>query len=149
MNIVKKAALLAATAGTMVIVGATGASAAGGGGGGVQSNDCDTRVGTILDPSVAGPTGDIEIGSSCINIDYGGSAFQSNDCDTAAGIVTNTAGAAPSGDIKLGSSCSNISYPKSTSYVRSGGSSYNNNSDGLRSDGHGNYGTEQHGAYGS
>ncbi|MGW3567258.1 hypothetical protein ACWDSL_25920 [Streptomyces sp. NPDC000941] len=148
MNIAKKAALLAAAAGTMVLVGAGGASAASGGGGSVQSNECDTRTGWTSQWSGLAATGDIDITSNCVNVDYTGSAVQSNDCDTSTGPTSQWAWMAPTGDTKIGSNCSNISYPKSTTSVRSGGSGYNN-SDGLRSDGRGNYGTEQHGSYGS
>ncbi|MBD3002808.1 MULTISPECIES: hypothetical protein [unclassified Streptomyces] len=83
MQIAKKAALLAATAGTLVLLG-TGTAAANGYGGsserstGVptsfdidsfifQSNDCDTATGATTATAVGAPTGEINIGSTCIN----------------------------------------------------------------------------------
>ncbi|ASQ92323.1 hypothetical protein ACWGK6_01050 [Streptomyces violaceusniger] len=83
MQIAKKAALLAATAGTLVLLG-TGTAAAYGNGGsydrGVdtptsidissfifQSNECDTANGTALSTAAAGPTGEMKIGSTCVN----------------------------------------------------------------------------------
>ncbi|GAA1087339.1 hypothetical protein JBF12_26920 [Streptomyces javensis] len=83
MQIAKKAALLAATAGALALLG-TGTAAANGYGGSdrssttptsfdvssfiFQSNDCDTATGTTLSTAVAGPTGDMKIGSTCANI---------------------------------------------------------------------------------
>ncbi|MBD3002810.1 MULTISPECIES: hypothetical protein [unclassified Streptomyces] len=81
MQIAKKAALLAATAGTLVLLG-TGTAAANGYGSDrsadvpttfnlssliFQSNDCDTATGATTSTAVAGPTGEINIGSTCVN----------------------------------------------------------------------------------
>ncbi|GAA1693010.1 hypothetical protein [Streptomyces yatensis] len=83
MQIAKKAALLAATAGTLALLG-TGTAAAYGNGGsydrGVdtptsfdissfifQSNDCDTSTGTTASTAAAAPSGEMKIGSTCIN----------------------------------------------------------------------------------
>ncbi|OPF71335.1 hypothetical protein VT50_0234275 [Streptomyces antioxidans] len=81
MQIAKKAALLAATAGTLVLLG-TGTAAAHGHGSDrgadipttfnlssfiFQTNDCDTATGTTTVTSAAAPTGDVGIGSTCIN----------------------------------------------------------------------------------
>ncbi|MGW5692568.1 hypothetical protein ACWEWX_16795 [Streptomyces asiaticus] len=82
MQIAKKAALVAATAGALALLG-TGTAAANGYGGSdrstttptsfdvssfiFQSNDCDTATGTTLSTGGAAPSGDINIGSSCIN----------------------------------------------------------------------------------
>ncbi|WP_413812172.1 hypothetical protein [Streptomyces sp. OE57] len=83
MQIAKKAALLAATAGTLALLG-TGTAAANGYGGSAdrsgdvpttfnlssfifQSTDCDTATGTTAVTSAAAPTGDVSIGSTCIN----------------------------------------------------------------------------------
>ncbi|MGW5441946.1 hypothetical protein [Streptomyces asiaticus] len=83
MQIAKKAALLAATAGALALLG-TGTAAADGYGGSdrstgaptsfdvssfiFQSNKCDTAAGATTHGAVAGPTGDIKIGSTCANI---------------------------------------------------------------------------------
>ncbi|WP_247617132.1 hypothetical protein [Streptomyces sp. MK37H] len=90
MQIAKKAALLAATAGTLVLLG-TGTAAANGYGGGqsgygggsersagaptsfdidtfiFQSNDCDTATGSIWSWGGAAPSGDINVGATCLN----------------------------------------------------------------------------------
>ncbi|MBI0380473.1 hypothetical protein JBE27_30455 [Streptomyces albiflaviniger] len=78
MQIAKKAALVAATAGALALLG-TGTAAANGYGGSdipttvnlssfiFQSNDCDTATGTTASTGGAAPSGDINIGSSCIN----------------------------------------------------------------------------------
>ncbi|WP_413797280.1 hypothetical protein [Streptomyces iranensis] len=81
MQIAKKAALLAATAGTLALLG-TGTAVANGHGSDrsadvpttinlssfiFQSNDCDTATGTTAVTSGAAPTGDVSIGSTCIN----------------------------------------------------------------------------------
>ncbi|GAA1087345.1 hypothetical protein [Streptomyces javensis] len=82
MHIAKKAALLAATAGTLALLG-TGTAAANGYGGSdrnadvptsvnlsnfiFQSNDCDTATGTTASTGGVGPSGDIKIGSTCLN----------------------------------------------------------------------------------
>ncbi|GAA2305495.1 hypothetical protein [Streptomyces violaceusniger] len=81
MQIAKKAVLLAATAGTLVLLG-TGTAAANGYGSErsadipttfnlssliFQSNDCDTATGVTSSAAGTGPTGDITIGSTCIN----------------------------------------------------------------------------------
>ncbi|AGP60862.1 hypothetical protein [Streptomyces rapamycinicus] len=83
MQIAKKAALLAATAGTLALLG-TGTATANGYGGGsdrssdvptsvdistfiFQKNDCDTRNGQAFSTGAVGPSGDIKIGSTCLN----------------------------------------------------------------------------------
>ncbi|AJZ84290.1 MULTISPECIES: hypothetical protein [Streptomyces] len=83
MQIAKKAALLAATAGTLVLLG-TGTAAAEGYGGGsdrntgtptsidissfiFQKNDCDTLNGGAYSIGGAAPSGDVTIGSTCLN----------------------------------------------------------------------------------
>ncbi|MDP9612207.1 hypothetical protein ACFV4E_28210 [Streptomyces hygroscopicus] len=87
MQIAKKAALLAATAGTLVLLG-TGTAAANGYGGGLgggsdrnmgnptniditsfifQKNDCDTATSATAHTSAGAPTGDLDIGSACLN----------------------------------------------------------------------------------
>ncbi|MGY0059657.1 hypothetical protein ACWY4P_24400 [Streptomyces sp. LZ34] len=104
---------MAAAAGAMVIGTAGAASAYGfgplvGSSGGIQSNSCDTHTGTTTDPGLAAPTGDINIGSDCINFTNSGAAIQANDCDTATGTTTVAGGAAPTGDIEIGSNCTNI-----------------------------------------
>ncbi|NEW69515.1 MULTISPECIES: hypothetical protein [Streptomyces] len=76
MQIAKKAALVAATAGALALLG-TGTAAANGGSDIpttvnlssfiFQSNDCDTATGTTTSTGGAAPSGDINIGSSCIN----------------------------------------------------------------------------------
>ncbi|WPB95434.1 hypothetical protein [Streptomyces malaysiensis] len=82
MQIVKKAALLAATAGTLALLG-TGTAVANGFGG---------------DRSADIPT----------NIDIKSFIFQSNKCDTLAGATSHVGGAAPTGDVNIGSSCANV-----------------------------------------
>ncbi|SED59941.1 hypothetical protein [Streptomyces melanosporofaciens] len=83
MQIAKKAALLAATASTLVLLGTGTATAYGNGGGSdrgadvptsvnlssfiFQTNDCDTSTGTTLSTAGAAPSGEIGIGSTCIN----------------------------------------------------------------------------------
>ncbi|AGP60863.1 hypothetical protein [Streptomyces rapamycinicus] len=83
MQIAKKAALLAATAGTLALLG-TGTATANGYGGGsdrssdvpssinlssfiFQSNDCDTLNGGAYSIGGAAPSGDVNIGSTCLN----------------------------------------------------------------------------------
>lgn len=94
MQIAKKAALLAATAGTLALLG-TGTAAANGGGGGYgggygggsdrtsgaptgptsldvstfifQSNKCDTSNGWAYSGGMGAPSGDINIGATCVN----------------------------------------------------------------------------------
>lgn len=85
MQIAKKAALLAATASTLVLLG-TGTAAAYGNGGNsgadrntgtptsfdissfiFQSNDCDTLTGAIASAGAAAPSGEIGVGSTCVN----------------------------------------------------------------------------------
>ncbi|MBU3866556.1 hypothetical protein KN815_21555 [Streptomyces sp. 4503] len=79
MQIAKKAALVAATAGTLALLG-TGTAAAGGDDGGFdsstsvnlssfifQSNECNTSTGHTSSISGLGPSGDMNIGSNCIN----------------------------------------------------------------------------------
>lgn len=82
MQIVKKAALLAATAGTLALLG-TGTAVADGFGG-----DRSTEI----------PT----------NIDIKSFIFQNNDCDTLTGTTAVTSGTAPTGDLRIGSNCANI-----------------------------------------
>ncbi|MFE2181785.1 hypothetical protein [Streptomyces sp. NPDC059455] len=83
MQIAKKAALVAATAGALALLG-TGTAAANGYGGSdrststptsfdvssfiFQSNHCNTSTGTTLSTATAGPTGEMNIGSTCANI---------------------------------------------------------------------------------
>ncbi|AQA09847.1 hypothetical protein HUF15_04885 [Streptomyces samsunensis] len=81
MQIVKKAALLAATAGTLALLG-TGTAVADGHGRNFenpsttfnlssfifQNNECDTATGTTAVTSAAAPTGDVNIGSTCLNV---------------------------------------------------------------------------------
>ncbi|MCQ8835674.1 hypothetical protein [Streptomyces malaysiensis] len=90
MQIAKKAVLLAATASTLALLG-TGTAAANGYGGGqggyggdsnrsaevptnvdidtfiFQRNDCDTLNGGAYSIGGAAPSGDIKIGSTCLN----------------------------------------------------------------------------------
>ncbi|WNF00604.1 hypothetical protein PS467_37395 [Streptomyces luomodiensis] len=94
MQIAKKAALLAATAGALALLG-TGTAAANGGGSGYgggygggsdrtsgaptgptnldvstfifQSNKCDTNNGSAWSVGGLGPSGDINIGATCLN----------------------------------------------------------------------------------
>ncbi|WP_421107363.1 hypothetical protein [Streptomyces sp. NEAU-S77] len=116
MNIGKKVAVLAVASGALVLGSAAGASAHGFGGGGggfnpfgtVQTNTCDTLTGAISSIGATAPSGDITVGSNCLNFTNGTAAVQSNDCDTATGAIISTAGLAPSGDITIGSDCTNI-----------------------------------------
>ncbi|MGW2330599.1 hypothetical protein ACWC5C_33295 [Streptomyces sp. NPDC001700] len=113
MNIGMKAAALTIAAGALVLGGAAGASAHGGYGGfdpfgTIQTNACDTAVGTIIEGAVTAPSGDINIASNCINFTNGTAAVQSNDCDTAVGTIVGAAALAPTGDTTIGSNCSNI-----------------------------------------
>ncbi|MFD7506794.1 hypothetical protein [Streptomyces sp. NPDC059850] len=113
MNIGKKVAVLAATAGALVLGSAGGASAHGGYGGfdpfgTIQTNACDTAVGTIVEGAVTAPSGDINIASNCINFTSGTAAVQSNECDTAVGTIVGAAALAPTGDTTIGSNCTNI-----------------------------------------
>ncbi|MCQ8835675.1 hypothetical protein [Streptomyces malaysiensis] len=82
MQIAKKAVLLAATAGALALLG-TGTAAANGYGGSdrntgaptsfdvstfiFQSNDCDTLNGGAYSIGGAAPSGDVTIGSTCLN----------------------------------------------------------------------------------
>ncbi|QLH23191.1 hypothetical protein [Streptomyces sp. Rer75] len=115
MNIGKKAALLTAAAGALVFVGAGAASAHNFGSdlGAIQTNTCDTATGAIASTGVAAPTGEINVGSDCINFTNSGAVFQSNDCDTAAGPIVALGTAAPTGDINVGSNCANIAVDDS------------------------------------
>ncbi|EFL24367.1 hypothetical protein SSOG_04081 [Streptomyces himastatinicus ATCC 53653] len=110
MNIGKKAILLTAAAGTLVIGGAGGALAYGNGDHVSQSNKCDTETGlTATGGFTLAPTGDVAIGSDCINFTNTGAVSQSNDCDTSTGVdVTGGATLAPEGDLDIGSNCANI-----------------------------------------
>ncbi|OPF71334.1 hypothetical protein VT50_0234270 [Streptomyces antioxidans] len=82
MQIAKKAALLAATAGTLVLLG-TGTAAAHGHGSDrgadipttfnlssfiFQSNTCDTATGTTAVTSGTAATGELDLGSTCVNV---------------------------------------------------------------------------------
>ncbi|MCQ8187249.1 hypothetical protein [Streptomyces rugosispiralis] len=77
MQIAKKAALLAATAGAFALLG-TGTAAADGYGSDVptsfklssvifQDNHCNTSTGTTSSIGGVGPSGDMTIGSNCVN----------------------------------------------------------------------------------
>ncbi|MGV9848780.1 hypothetical protein ACWDWU_08265 [Streptomyces sp. NPDC003442] len=78
MQIAKKAALVAATAGALALLG-TGTAAADGYGGSdvptsvnlssliVQNNHCNTSTGTTSSIGGVGPSGDMKIGSNCVN----------------------------------------------------------------------------------
>ncbi|NEW74728.1 hypothetical protein [Streptomyces rhizosphaericus] len=109
MNIGKKAVLLTAAAGALVIGGAGGALANANDDLIVQLNSCETATGTTTNTGAAAPTGDVNIGSDCINFtNTGGSVVQANDCDTATGTTVITGGMAPTGDTNIGSKCANI-----------------------------------------
>ena len=110
VNIGKKAAFLTAAAGALVFVGASAASAHNYGNdlGAIQTNACDTATSAIITGAVAAPSGDLNVGSDCINFTNSGAAFQSNDCDTATGPITTAPALAPTGDINIGSNCANI-----------------------------------------
>ncbi|ATL84391.1 vacuolar carboxypeptidase Y [Streptomyces malaysiensis subsp. malaysiensis] len=103
--------MAAAAAGTMV-VGAAGSASAHGlfpQSSGAQRNLCDTAVGTTTNTGGAAPTGDIDLGSDCVNFtNSSGSVVQANDCDTATGTTLITGAAAPTGDTTIGSNCANI-----------------------------------------
>ncbi|MFE3220028.1 hypothetical protein [Streptomyces antimycoticus] len=112
MQIGKKAALMAAAAaGTMVVGGAGSASAHGlfPQSSSAQRNHCDTATGPTANNGVFAPTGDLDIGSDCINFaNRDGAVLQSNDCDTATGTTLVIGFAAPTGDTNIGSNCANI-----------------------------------------
>ncbi|GLV78602.1 hypothetical protein [Streptomyces hygroscopicus] len=109
MNIGKKAILLTAAAGSLVIGGAGGALAHSSDDLTVQLNKCGTAVGPTTHTSLGAPTGDLNIGSDCLNFTNSrGTVVQSNDCDTSTGLTLHTGGLAPTGDTNIGSKCANI-----------------------------------------
>ncbi|MEU8873662.1 hypothetical protein AB0D24_21315 [Streptomyces javensis] len=109
MNIGKKAVLLTAAAGALVIGGAGGALANANDDFIVQLNSCDTATGTTTNTGAAAPTGDLDLGSDCINFtNSSGSVVQANDCDTTTGTTVIMGGMAPTGDTNIGSNCANI-----------------------------------------
>ncbi|MGR3938502.1 hypothetical protein [Streptomyces sp. BRA346] len=110
MNIGKKAILLTAAAGALAISGAGGAMAYGNGDHVSQSNKCDTETGITAPGGLTlAPTGDVAIGSDCINFTNTGAVSQSNDCDTStAADLGGGATLAPEGDTNIGSNCANI-----------------------------------------
>ncbi|MCP9206664.1 hypothetical protein [Streptomyces cucumeris] len=110
MNIGKKAFFLTAAAGSLVVSGAAGAMALGNTNSGwvAQSNHCDTNVGDVATVGGLAPTGDVNVGSDCINFTNRGAALQSNECETSTGVIAPIGAAAPTGDVNIGSKCANI-----------------------------------------
>ncbi|RNG23118.1 hypothetical protein [Streptomyces botrytidirepellens] len=110
MNIGKKAILLTAAAGALAISGAGGAMAYGNGDLVTQSNKCDTETGLTAPGGLdLAPSGDVTIGSDCINFTNTGAVSQSNDCDTSTAVdLGGGADLAPEGDVSIGSNCANI-----------------------------------------